>query len=186
LPLLFSQLPLPVKAAVMTWLPVVSAEVLKVAMPLPFTATLDASVVAPSLKVTAPVGVPLVDVTVAVKVTDCPNVDGLGAEVTAVDVAPCTICAAAVPLLPAKLVPSVNVAVMLWLPTARFVVLNVATPLALTATAEANVVAPSVNFTVPLGVPVVAVTVAVNVTDCPKLDGFGAELTAVLVAVSTI
>ena len=33
-------------------------------------------VVAPSLKVTVPVGVPLAPVTVAVKVTDCPTVDG--------------------------------------------------------------------------------------------------------------
>ena len=43
--------------------------------------------VAPSVNVTAPDGIPFVEVTVAVNVTDCPGVDGLGAEVTAVEVA---------------------------------------------------------------------------------------------------
>ena len=46
-------------------------------------------------------------------------------------------------------------------------------------------VAPSKKFTVPVGVPApgaVAVTVAVNVTDWPKTDGFAEETTAVLVA----
>ena len=48
-----------------------------------------------------------------------------------------------------------------------------------------SVVAPSLNVTVPLGVPepgAVAATVAVNVTDAPKTLGFGAALTAVVVA----
>ena len=39
------------------------------------------------------------------------------------------------------------------------------------------------NVTVPVGVPPLPVTVAVNVTDCPKGDGLGAPLTAVVVAV---
>ena len=49
--------------------------------------TLAASVVAPSVKVTVPVGVPVAGATaatVAVNVTACPNTEGLGAEVTVV------------------------------------------------------------------------------------------------------
>ena len=42
--------------------------------------------VPPSMKVTLPVGVPLLLVTVAVKVTDCPEVEGLSEEVKVVDV----------------------------------------------------------------------------------------------------
>jgi hypothetical protein len=45
------------------------------------------SVVEPFLKVTVPVGVgPVVAVTVAVKVTEAPEVDGFSEEVRAVDV----------------------------------------------------------------------------------------------------
>jgi hypothetical protein len=54
------------------------------------------------------------------------------------------------------------------------------------ATAEAcsepvpSVVAPSLKVTVPVGVPGVAeVVVAVRVTDCPKILGFGFEASAV-------
>ena len=42
-----------------------------------------------------------------------------------------------------------------------------------------------VNMTVPVGVPVVAVTVAVNVTFCPTVDGFCDDVTAVVVEVFT-
>ena len=45
-----------------------------------------------------------------------------------------------------------------------------------------RVVVPSLNVTVPVGVPApgaVTVTVAVNVTDCPKTDGFTLEVTTV-------
>ena len=42
------------------------------------------SVVAPSLKVTVPVGVPPVEVTVAVNVTAAPNVEGFRDEANAV------------------------------------------------------------------------------------------------------
>jgi hypothetical protein len=41
---------------------------------------------------------------------------------------------------------------------------------------------PSVNITVPVGMtpfPVVAVTLAVKVTDCPKLPGFGRPVSCV-------
>src|SRR5574341_990527 len=89
-PLLLAQLPVPLKAAVMTWLPTASVAVLNAAWPLPLTATPEASAVAPSLNVTLPVGTPPpggLEVTVAVKVTDCPKTEGFGAELTVVMVA---------------------------------------------------------------------------------------------------
>jgi hypothetical protein len=48
------------------------------------------------------------------------------------------------------------------------------------------VAAPSLSVTVPVGVPEVAVTVAVNVTDCPVAEGFTDEITVVVVGVSTV
>jgi hypothetical protein len=61
-------------------------DVVKVAWPLAMV-TLAARVVAPSVKVTVPVGVPApgaTAATVAMKVTTWPNTDGLGAELTVV------------------------------------------------------------------------------------------------------
>ena len=43
----------------------------------------EPKVVAPSMNVTFPVGVPAVDVTVVVKVTDCPYVEGFSEEPSA-------------------------------------------------------------------------------------------------------
>jgi predicted small secreted protein len=45
------------------------------------------STVAPSLKVTVPVGTPAPDVTVELSVTACPTVEGFGVDVRLVDVA---------------------------------------------------------------------------------------------------
>ena|SRR5690349_13171134 len=70
LPLLPSQPLLPVKVAVTVWLPTASVDVLNEAWPVASTVTLEASAVAPSVKVTVPVGTPPVPVTVAVNVTD--------------------------------------------------------------------------------------------------------------------
>ena len=76
---------------------------LNAAWPDPSTATLEASTVLPSIKVTVPTGVPPLEVTVAVKVTDCPKTEGLGDELTVVVVANvfCTVCTV-LPLLVAK------------------------------------------------------------------------------------
>lgn len=66
---------------------------------------------------------------------------------------------------------------------ARAEVLNVAEP-ALSAPLP-SVVAPSLNVTVPVGVPApgaTALTVAVNVTVCPKTDGFTEDIAVVVVA----
>ena len=66
--------------------PTATAEGVKVALPVPSSVPVP-TVVPPSLKVTVPVGVPLpetVGVTVAVKVTDWLNTEGLADEFTAV------------------------------------------------------------------------------------------------------
>jgi len=67
-----------------------------------------------------------------------------------------------------------------WLPTARVEEVNVALP-AVTVTALARVVVPSVNLTVPVGVPLADAMVAVRVTDDPDVDGFAEEVTVVVV-----
>lgn len=147
--------------------------------------TFDARVVAPSANVTEPDGVPPLEVTVAVKVTDTPEFDGFGVEVTVVEVVKLTglICCVSVELVlfchndvPVKL------ATIEWLPVASDEVVKVATPEPLTATPEVRVVAPSVNVTAPEGVPLALVTVAVKVTLCPCDAGFKEELSAVAVA----
>ena len=63
-------------------------------------------VLRPSLKVTVPVGVPppaLFAVTVAVKVTDCPDTDGLAEELTNVVVLYFTVWVTLDDVLPVKL-----------------------------------------------------------------------------------
>jgi hypothetical protein len=67
-----------------------------------------------------------------------------------------------------------------WFPAASAAVVWVATPaLRVTGVPE---LAPSItNCTVPVGVPLPEVTVAVNVTDWPNTDGFTDEATAVAV-----
>ncbi len=62
-----------------------SAEVVKVATLALLSGTVW-SVVPPSAKVMEPVGVPLKEVTVAVKVTDWPKMEGLADDVNEVDV----------------------------------------------------------------------------------------------------
>ncbi len=68
-----------------------------------------------------------------------------------------------------------------WLPTARLEVAKVATPLALSVPVP-SVVAPSLKVTVPVGVPPAPVTVAVKVTDWPKVEGLADEPSAVVVS----
>ena len=83
---------MPEYVAVMVWLPAASELVVHAALP-PATVTDGQSVVAPSLKVTVPVGVPLLPPNAAVNVTDWPTVEGFIDEVTAtVDAARPTLC----------------------------------------------------------------------------------------------
>lgn len=77
-------------------------------------------------------------------------------------------------------------AVIVCVPTVSDEVLKVATPLPFKDTAVPRLLPLSLNCTVPDGVPALAVTVAVNVTDCPKSDGFTDELTVVVVAAVTV
>ncbi len=70
-------------------------------------------------------------------------------------------------------------------PWASAAVVNVAWPAASSGPVP-SVVVPSMNVTVPVGVPgETLVTVAVNVTDCPVTDGLGAETRAVVVGAET-
>ena len=63
-------------------------DVEKDAWPFPFSGKV-ARLVEPSLKVTLPVGVPPPEVTVAMNVTICPDLEGFKDEVTTVAVAAC-------------------------------------------------------------------------------------------------
>jgi hypothetical protein len=70
--------------AVIEWLPIVSADVVKLATPEPSSIPAPSGV-EPSMNITVPVGIPepgALEVTVAVNVTDCPNTEGLAEEAT--------------------------------------------------------------------------------------------------------
>jgi len=70
---------------------------------LPLASVPVPTVVVPSLKATVPLGVPPVEVTVAVNVTAPPNGDGFSDDATAVELAACfTICVSAAEVLPVK------------------------------------------------------------------------------------
>jgi len=68
---------------------------------------------------------------------------------------------------------------MEWLPTARAEVVKVAVPA--DSVPVPSTLAPSRKLTLPVGVPPVPMTVAVNVTDCPERDGFGDDPRVVVV-----
>jgi hypothetical protein len=128
---------------------------------------------------------PAVDVTVAVKVTDCPCRDGLGLERSVVDVpAGLTVCCQIADVPPEKLASPEYVAVIEWTPAASAAVERLAVPAAVRAV-EPMETPPSKNVTLPVRVPAPGATgrtVAVKVADCPKTDGFGADDTVVAVA----
>jgi hypothetical protein len=120
-----------------------------------------------------------------VKVTDCPDAEGLSDEpiVVVVD-ALLTVCDRAALVLVLKFVsPAYTAVIVGWAPTLSVLVLKVAVfPVRVPVP---SVVAPSLKVTMPLGVPApgeVTLTVAVNVTDCPKTDGVPEEATVVVVA----
>src|SRR5207248_1184357 len=91
-----------------------------------------------------------------------------------------TVCVLAADVLVVKLLSLALTAVIVWLPTERAVVDNVAVPLA--KVVVPSVVLPSRNVTAPVGVPApgaTALTVAVKVTDWPNTDGLEEEVTVV-------
>src|SRR5207302_618974 len=108
-------------------------------------------------------------VTAAVKVTPWPDTEGFGKEVTPVVVlALTTTCPPSrEPALGVKLYTPRKVAVIVWVPRARALVVTEATPPPSRPCGPPMLVPSAWNCTVPVGVPApgaVAVTVAVNVT----------------------
>src|SRR5436190_1424160 len=136
--------------------------------------------VAPSEKVTTPVGVP-VPLTVAVNVTLCPKAAGFAKETTSVLEAALATVWVTVPLLAWKLPSPTYDAVTLWLPTDKVDVLKLAVvvpPLVLNVPWP-MLVAPSEKITTPVGVPV-ALAVAVKVKLWPKTVGLAEDTISVL------
>ena len=157
------------------------------AWPVPFSVPVS-SVVAPSLKVTVPVGTPApeVGVTFAVNVTLEPAEMDVDEALIAVDVAPSAVLTTRLTALEvdeASLLSPLYAAVTEYVEAAREDVVNTALPLAPSETAESCVL-PFRNVTVPVGaaLPEAGATVAVNVTVCPAVAGLGAIVKAVVVA----
>ena len=91
-----------------------------------------------------------------------------------------TVCAKAAEVLVPKVESPEYFAVIECEPALRADVVNVALPALKVPLPIA--LAPSRNETVPDGVPgEVLLTVAVNVTDCPVVDGFAEDVTVVVV-----
>src|SRR6266568_1780822 len=151
---------------------------------LPLTSVTVPSAVAPSLKVTVPVGTPAPDVTVELSVTVCPTMDGFGVDVRLVDVAAAagalTTWFTVAEVLTANVALPLYVAVSGWVPTVSVDVTSEALPL--TSVTVPSTVAPSLKVTVPVGTPAPDVTVELSVTVCPTMDGFGVEVKLVDVA----
>lgn len=121
----------------------------------------------PSLNVTVPVGIPCVDVTVAVNVMDSPKTEDKFDELTLVFVLACwTVCVITLEVLAPKLLSPPYAAVIGCAPAVSVEVMKVAMPLPFNVPAPMELL-PSLNVTLPVGVPCVDVTVAVNVTLCP-------------------
>ena len=156
--------------------PALKVLVLHVAVP-PLTAIAEQppSVVLSAVNATFPVGA--VPVTVAVKVTLAPAVDGVPEVASAVVLIALLItCVRAGELdEPALLASPLYVATRLCEPTLRLLVLHVAVlafavpPLNATVEQPLSVVPSAVNPTLPVGA--LPVTVAVNVTLAPSTDG---------------
>ena len=177
----------PPYVARIVWVPAASVDVVKEAVPLASTGTAGWSL--PSTeKVTEPevCGLPP-EVTVAVKVTESPTNDGFLLDVSAVAVAALFTTWVSVPELVASSAVPPYVAVIGCDPTVRLEVVSVALPSASTGTGPPRLVPPSLNWTEPAvtGLPPAA-TFAVRVTLCPKVDGFGAAVTAVVVGLCEV
>lgn len=93
------------------------------------------------------------------------------------------VSVSAAEVLGVKLASPEYFAVIEWFPTVKEGGLSVACAVA-SSVAVAICVVPSKNVTVPVGtpLPMFGLTVAVNVTDCPKEAGFEEDVSAVEVA----
>jgi len=137
--------------------------------------------VAPSEKVTVPVAVPPLVVTLAVNVTLAPNVLGFTLDtIVVVLVAICTVCSSAADVLPLSFVSPPYTAVSVCAPTASVDVVSVAIPLAFNVPVPSGVV-PSIKVAVPVATPPFPVTVAVSVTVMPAIEGVPLDASAVAV-----
>src|SRR3989454_2753522 len=151
---------------------------------LPLTSVTVPSAVAPSLKVTVPVGTPAPDVTVELRVTVWPTIDGFGVEVKLVDVAAAagalTTWFTVAEVLTANVALPLYVAVSGWVPTVSVDVTSEAVPL--TSVTVPSTVAPSLNVTVPVGTPAAGATVELGVTAGTLGAGSGVQGRVVEVA----
>ena len=141
----------------------------------------------PSINVTEPVGVPPADgCTVAVKITDWPNVAGFRFDATLVVAVACvTVCVRVPEVLPAKLPSPLYFAVMECDPGVKFEIASCAALLEI-VTAPRDVV-PSRNVMPPVAEPPkLGTTFAVNVMDCANAAGLAFDETVVVVAVRLI
>ncbi len=158
-----------------------NADVLKVACPL------DNGTVLPrfepsDLNCTLPVGVPPLELTVAVNMTVCPSGITVDDDVSStVESAAVTTCEMMADVLIVKPPSPLSVPVMGCVPTDKVYVVRVVCPPA--SDGLASNVPLSKNETLPVGVPPLPLTVAVMVTDCPNVDGLGVEVSAVVVGV---
>ena len=132
------------------WLPIVSADVENAACP-PLSVRVP-RIVVPSLKVTAPIGTPPLEVTVAVNVTFAPKADGFAEdESTVVVVAWITTWEMEVDVLVAKFPAPAYTALIEWVPKLRVEVVNTAFPPLIVRLPITEL--PSRNVTVPAGEP---------------------------------
>jgi hypothetical protein len=155
----------PLYVAVMGSLPAGSEDVVVAATP-PVSVDVP-KIVAPLVNVTVPV---TLLGSVAVNVTDCPGVEGFTEETRVTTGVVFATTWVSVPVAELLLASPLYVAVTGSLPTGSEDVVTVAAPPV--SVDVPNVVAPLVNVTVPV-TPVGSV--AVNVTDCPGVEGFTEE-----------
>src|ERR1700694_3106378 len=145
----------------------------------------------PSWNTAVPVRAPVagaIAVTVAMRFTFTPVLDGFSDDTTLVVVAPWfTVCVNGADALVVKLASPLYMAVIMLAPTARLFTSHVAFPETGTAWAAQPAMStpPTWKSTIPLRAPeagAVAVTLAVKITFAPVLDGLTDEVSAVLVA----
>jgi hypothetical protein len=143
---------------------------------------LQATVPLTSFGFACPLTSPYWPLIVAVNVTLCPNVDGFRLEVTTVPAVadPTTWPPLSVPVLVRRFVFPEYTAVTVCVPSASVEMLpDVAEP-EISVTGEPKALPSTLNCTVPVGVPVPAVTLAVKLTAWPYAEGFRVEATVVV------
>ena len=130
--------------------------------------------VLPFSKVTEPVGVPGCADTVAVRVTDCPNMEGFSEDVNvAVELALPTVWLTAAEVLLAKFASPPYTAVIESVPSGSDVVVRLATPPVNVAVPSEVVPLKNATLSPSGGAPPLDVTVAVNITGSAYMDGLG-------------